>query len=157
MGMCVRKNRMKEENKVAVVGHYITGFGDFTSLKHWAMMRLWRTVWGRNKRNQLVMQHSVVAMRRCKRFNGNGALWCVKETWPAGLEAGWSWEQDTNETQEYSAGLKSRAHWCTLHKEELRDPWLHKQHTPWVCTLVIFVWERLRKWPHTQFSWTLDF
>lgn len=38
--------------------------------------------------SRLVMQHSVEATSRCKRFNGNGALWCVEKTWPAGLKAG---------------------------------------------------------------------
>lgn len=33
----------------------------------------------------------------------------MEKTWLAGLEAQWSWAQEANETQEYSAGLKGRA------------------------------------------------
>lgn len=60
---------------------------------------------------------------RCKWFNGNGALWCVETAFPAGLKAGWSGEQEANETQEYSARLKSQADWRISHKEEpkIRD------------------------------------
>lgn len=51
--------RRTEKQVTAIVGHCITGFWEFTSLKHWEMMRLWRrAVWGPNKQNHLVMKHS---------------------------------------------------------------------------------------------------
>lgn len=87
-------------------------------------------VWGPNKTNQFVMQDAVKVMSRCERFNGKGVLWCEEKTLSSELEAGWSWEQDANEMQEYSAGLKRWADWCISHKEEMEDLWLRKQHNP---------------------------
>lgn len=143
MRMCVRTNRMNEENREA-------GHSDRWSLYHWILGIYVTEALG----NDEVMKKSCLgakqaespchaalcsATSRCNRFNGNGALWCVEKTWQAGLEAGWSWGQDTNETREYSAGLKSRTDWYMSQKEELNNP--HKQPIPWVCTVVVFVWK----------------
>lgn len=122
MRMCVRTNRMNEENREA-------GHSDRWSLYHWILGIYVTEALG----NDEVMKKSGLgakqaespchaalcsATSRCNRFNGNEALWCVEKTWQAGLEAGWSWGQDANETQEYSAGLKSRTDWYLSQKGE---------------------------------------